>query len=49
MALGFPLEADEMWQLMERKFGSSSTEVYKTEVRISDDSLASPKEAAKAM
>ena len=49
MTLGFPLEAEQMWQLMERKFGFTSTDLHRTEVAIFDDSLLDPREAAEAI
>ena len=38
VTLGFQLEAEEMWSLMERKFGFTSNDIYRTEVKIFDDS-----------
>ena len=49
MTLGFTLETEQMWQLMERMFGFSSTDIHRTEVAIFDDSLTNPKEAAEAI
>ena len=49
MTLGFPLEAEQMWQLMERKFGFTSTEAHRTEVAVFDDSLLNPMEAVEAI
>ena len=49
VALGFTLEAEQMWQLMERRFGFSRTDLHRTEVAIFDDSLMNPKEAAEAI
>ena len=49
VTLGFTLEAEQMWQLIERKFGFSSIDTHRTEVAIFDDSLMNPKEAAEAI
>ena len=41
-ALGFGLSAEQFWQMMVRKFGFSSSQAYRTEVIMLEDSMTTP-------